>query len=378
MKDEKVKLLLQKYLEGKSTPKENAAIETWYNQRAFKNSKDPITEDLSEMKELIWKEIILKQQRPKNIFLYFRHIAAAITILFIIGGGYYYYHGMLTHPSEQFANLKYIQPGGNKAILTLANGQKISLTDAIKGELAEQSGIKITKTADGEIVYTVTNSSSNSKAKTSQFNTIETPIGGQYQINLPDGTKVWLNAASSLRYPVTFTARERLVELKGEGYFEVAHNKYKPFRVASAGQVVEVLGTHFNINSYGDEPVIRTTLLEGSVLIRNNSSHATKVIQPGQQADISAGYIKVSPADLDQAVAWKNGDFLFDGAHLEDIMRKISRWYNVEISYSGKVTDIEFGGSISRTKNISEVLTILEKTQSVHFKIEGRRILVMP
>jgi len=271
-----------------------------------------------------------------------------------------------------------IVPGGNKATLTLSNGSKISLTDAKNGQVANQSGIIATKTADGQLVYQNTSSSAENS---NSYNVIETPKGGQYQVALPDGTKVWLNAASSLRYSLAFKGNERKVELTGEAYFEVAKDKTRPFKVHSHGQIVEVLGTHFNINTYSNEPTVRTTLLEGSVRVTSSLTNTSVIIRPGQQSVIrhENNGIKVKNVDTDESVAWKNGYFMFNDEKLESILRKISRWYDVDIQYQNEELRREvFSGTLSRYLNVSQVLKKLELLKSVQFRTEGRKIIVAP
>jgi len=281
----------------------------------------------------------------------------------------------------------------NRAILTLSDGSKINLDNAKNEILVTQDGVNIRKTSSGEIVYEV-QSLANQDIKIS-YNTISTPRGGQYQIVLPDGSKVWLNAASSLKFPVSFSHEERRVELVGEAYFEVAklnphsgeHEGSRiPFKVTSGNQVLEVLGTHFNINAYPDEATINTTLLEGSVKIEQLETHNSKVLKPGQQAKVGAD-IRVSNVDVSQVIAWKNGYFIFSHENIESIMRKISRWYDVDIEYKGNITQEGFVGSVSRFEKVSQVLDMLQMTGLVHFKIEKwtdepgqkeRRIIVMP
>ncbi|WP_159451628.1 FecR family protein [Pedobacter africanus] len=275
-----------------------------------------------------------------------------------------------------------VKPGGNKATLTLANGKKISLTDAENSTITEQLGVKITKTANGQLVYTLLGQTDafNKKLAT-QFNTIETPTGGQYQINLPDGTSVWLNAASSLKYPVMFDKAQRRVELSGEGYFEVSKDKKRPFVVATAKYEVEVLGTHFNVNSYRDEALSKTTLLEGSVRInaiakKKETPGSGILLLPGQQAVLSDEANKVLAVDTEEAVAWKNGYFLFNEESLESIMKKIERWYGVDVQYKDKPESIQFMGRVSRSKNISAVLKALETAGNVRFEITGKKVYV--
>lgn len=268
---------------------------------------------------------------------------------------------------------------GNKAILTLANGAKISLTDAADGEVARQSGISITKTKSGNIVY-ASASDKIPKNPAAVFNTIATPRGGEYQIRLPDGTKVWLNAATSLTYPVQFTGNERRVTLNGEAYFEVAHDRTRPFKVFTQNQEVEVLGTHFNINSYDDESATRTTLLEGSVKVSKLNTVTGVVLKPGQLSVLNANSLKVEAADVESELDWKNGYFIFNEESLSTIMKKVSRWYDVDVIYDQHASNSaqRFGGIVSRSKKITDVLKTMERTGEVHFKTDGRKVIVLP
>lgn len=265
-----------------------------------------------------------------------------------------------------------VSPGRNTAMLTLANGTTINLDSAANGALTTQGNAKILN-LNGLLSYnTVGNKSSEVL-----YNTISTPRGGQYQLMLADGSKVWLNAASSLRFPASFAGKERKVELLGEAYFEVAKNAAMPFKVKVHGMEVEVLGTHFNINSYDNESIVRTTLLEGSIKI--NKDDKSSLLKPGQQAQMNeAGEIKIiSNVDVEEAIAWKEGKFQFDKADIHAIMRQLARWYDVEVEYKGNVSS-HFGGTISRDVNLSQVLNMLHLTGEVNFKIEGKKVVVMP
>jgi len=272
-----------------------------------------------------------------------------------------------------------IPPGGNKAVLTLTDGEQVVLNDSTVHQLAKQTGSSIIKAAGGILIYKANSSAENSGTETGAkiFNTITTPRGGQYQIILPDGTHVWLNAASSLKFPAAFKGGRRLVELNGEAYFEVAKDKQKPFIVHTDNQEVEVLGTHFNVSSYANETT-KTTLLEGSVKVLAQAHQ--KVLVPGEQAQTStdAKVIKVMPVSVEDAIAWKNGYFVFNDEKLESIMQRVSRWYDVECQFEGKQGELSFLGVVERSKNISSLLKVLESTGNVHFKIEGRKIIVMP
>ena len=268
-----------------------------------------------------------------------------------------------------------IIPGKDRAVLTLANGETIDLNEASNGEISKSGNIAITKQKNGELVYTVSNGQIGNKNEL-EYNTIATPNGGQYKIVLPDGTNVWLNAASSLKYPTAFKSKERHVELTGEAYFEVAKNKDVPFTVTANEVNVKVLGTNFNIMAYKNEPSVNTTLLEGSVMLNANSKQALLV--PGQQGSVTKNseQIDVKAVEVDDAVAWKNQYFSFRKENIESVMRKIERWYDVDVKYQGDIKGKVLGGSISRSESIQELLDNLELTGKVKFKIEGRTIIV--
>ena len=394
---EELKSLYQKFLSGKCTDEEFNLLFLQFNNRSSEELIELIRKELDSIDdpaEATFEEFLNlskvheriisgidseSQERSSKIFYkqIFYSLSAAAAVLIIISLGIMFYTQRYSQKEILVTNKKFVHdvvPGGNKAFLTLANGTKLSLTDAIDGELAQQAGISIVKTEDGQLVYNVSNTSKQGN-DTPLFNTIETPRGGQYQINLPDGSRIWLNAASSLRYPVVFSDNERKVELKGEAYFEIAKNMASPFRVVSNNQIVEVLGTHFNINSYPEEGSVKTTLLEGSVKIQSGNKSA--ILRPGQQSQVGNSII-VTQADIYETVAWKNGKTQFSNADIKTIMRMLSRWYDVEVQYQSEMIETGFGGSVSRSKNISEILKLLELTGDVHFKIEGRMVTVMP
>lgn len=319
-----------------------------------------------------------------------RTAAAAVVFMTLSAGIYFFVKDSTSYRTHQDLKqvAKSISPGGNKAILTLADGTQIVLTDADNGQLATQTGVKITKTKDGQLVYNIqeTGSADNESGKV-LYNTITTPRGGRYEVNLPDGSRVWLNAATSIKFPTSFkTSKERRIELLGEAYFEVSHDKSKPFRVATVPlaipnyqkQEIEVLGTHFNINAYTDEPSIKTTLLEGSVRVSNLLRNSTLVLTPGQQSSLGNQGLSVKSVNPEEFIAWKNNKFMFDGNTIQGIMRQISRWYDVDVVFNGNISKEAFAGKISRFKNLYEVLDLVELTGLVHFKVEGRRIIVMP
>jgi len=378
--NKQAKELLEKYKTGHITQQERAELESWYNHQAKINPslKDAVDFDaaLNQLDQAF--PFHVTSTKAVKTYKMTWIAAAAAVIIFLSAGIYFYTYKTGSGKDPQFAND--IKPGGNKAFLTLADGSRISLTDALNGEVAKQAGISITKTKDGQLIYNVADQVADDHAK-QIFNTIETPRGGQYQIKLPDGTKVWLNASSSLRYPAVFKAYDRTVELKGEAYFEVTKDAKRPFKVNSGIQELEVLGTHFNVNAYADEPMIKTTLLEGSVHISKDKGTDREkeiILKPGQQSLCAANDIKVNTADMEEPVAWKNGYFKFNDENIEGILKKISRWYDVDIRYEGRMTDKIFNGKVSRYSNVSEVLQILQLTGAIQFKIEGRRIIAMP
>ena len=314
--------------------------------------------------------------RSISFFRRYRSIAAAI-ILLIIGVGSYVWLNKRSNSGNDIAKTTLqhdISPGGNKAVLTLGDGSTITLDSAANGTLAVQGSTKVLKTNKGQLAYNITNE----KPTEVLYNTLTTPRGGQYQLVLPDGSKVWLNAASSIHYPTSFTGKDRKVEITGEAYFEVEKNARMPFIIEANGVEVKVLGTHFNVNAYSDEAMVKTTLLEGAVLIARDA--VTALLKPGQQAQIitTTGKLKViDNADIDEAVAWKNGVFYFNQVDIQTMMRQIARWYDVDIEYQGEIKQRKFGGAIGMDLNLSEVLEGLKET-GIHFRIEGKKLMVLP
>lgn len=264
-------------------------------------------------------------------------------------------------------------PGDNKATLILGDGTVLSLDSMDLGVISETKGLLVSKDDDGIITY---KSKPILKDSEINFSTLKTPRGGQYRVILEDGTKVWLNAASSIRYPNRFATHERKIELVGEAYFEVSKNRDKPFIVVSEGHQVKVLGTEFNINTYDYQGNTQTTLIEGSVEIAHRNNKLK--LAPGQQALVKNEKITlVDKIDTKQATAWKRGEFYFDGANMEEIMHQVQKWYNVDVEYRGTI-DHAFVLKINRNVNLSEILNILEMTDLVHFKFEENKIIVTP
>ncbi|RKR83985.1 FecR family protein [Mucilaginibacter gracilis] len=299
-------------------------------------------------------------------------IAASAAIVIIVSGLYFYSkNNQLSHKIHP-AYVNDISPGKVGATLTLANGKEIKLSETSNGEIAKEAGVSISKSANGEVVYKI-KSNNNDPNKT---NTLTTAKGETYLLILPDHSKVWLNAASSLTYSANLMDHgKRRVTLKGEGYFEIAKDKVHPFIVKSNDQEVEVLGTHFNVNAYPDEYGIATTLLEGSVSVRSGRNF--RMIKPGEQALNTGSSINVSEANIENVTDWKGGDFFLNHINFKVAMRKIARWYDVEVIYDASVpNELESGGWISRNNKLSEVLSAIEASGQVKFNIEGRKIRV--
>lgn len=330
----------------------------------------------------------IRKEDPEGIkkipFFRGKKVLSAVAAVFLLVTGYIGFQlfrpeGQNTSvpvaTSTQRQEKKDLLPGQDKAVLTLGDGSVVILDDVSEGSIAQQSSVDIRKLNNGQLVYQGI-SASNELV----YNSISTPRGGKFQITLADGTMVWLNAASSLRFPASFAGAERRVELTGEGYFEVAEDKQKPFIVNVAGkEEVVVLGTHFNINSYDNEESINTTLLEGSVKIRSVGSPLSKTMQPGQQHLLFAeGRSRLkNKVDTEETIAWKNDKFDFGEAmELKVVMRQIERWYNVDVDYQGDVSSIELGGSISRNVSASKVFEMLELTGVATFRIREGKVVV--
>ncbi|WP_276483727.1 FecR family protein [Paraflavitalea pollutisoli] len=389
-----IEQLLDKYLSGNLTEAERQQLELLLQDPAqqqlladllthemetgaFEARKDD--QLLQQLQHHIQERIQSPAPLKKRWSFYGKRIAVAAVLLVAAGMAFWPWNQPANTPAAPTADAANVtpsslQPGGQRAVLTLADGSEITLDSAHNGELAQQGAIKVIKLQDGRIRY------DQQQIPTTEivYNTIYTPRGGQYQVLLADGSKVWLNAASSLRYPVAFSGNERRVELKGEGYFEIAPDASKPFHVSVNNIDVTVLGTHFNINAYADEAAVRTTLLEGKVTVRGlTNPQATVTLQPGEQAIRHANdNISVSSnVDVEEVMAWKNGLFYFQSANLATILRQAARWYDVDIEFNHTVTQ-RFSGQISRNVNAAQLLSILESTGKVRFDIAGKTIKV--
>jgi len=317
------------------------------------------------------------KEEPTVKPLYIWRWAAAVLLLVVAGGSWL----LATRDKKSGISSKVpstdlkkdIAPGGNKAMLTLADGNVVELDSTLKGKLAQQGNVNL-QASPGLLKYDQGHVPVNSGVA---YNILRTPKGGQYRLELPDGSKVWLNAASSLKFPTAFTGKERRVELSGEAYFEVAKNADQPFYVSVNKANIAVLGTSFNVMAYADEADIRTTLLEGAVKV--SQENASSLLKPGEQSLLAPdGKIKViEKADIDLAVAWKNGLTSFKSADIKTIMRQVERWYDVDVVYNGTIPARSFTGDIPRDANLSELLRLLEISK-IHFKMENHKLIVMP
>lgn len=378
MSRSQAKSLLEKYNNGSATSEERKLVENWYLKESLKYKLSDQEGDFLHLKDEIFTGTLEKASlalQPKRVvFKTWTRMVAAVVVLAAIGIGLYHYTTGSGKQSEAAGNSAEIAPGGNKAILTLGNGEKVVLNNAAKGEISRHSGISISKSGDGELIYSVLGEKGTSGDHIR--NTISTPNGGQYTVILSDGTKVMLNSASSLTFPASFGEGDRWVELSGEAYFEVAKQKSKHFKVISGLQTVEVLGTHFNVNAYADEGSIKTTLLEGAVKV--STPVAATLIEPGEQAvwnKADGNALFRRRANTAKEMAWVNGVFSFEGDDLAAVMRQVSRWYDVDVVYSGKISEEKYFGEIARNSKLSAVFKILE-LNNVHFDVRGKTVRV--
>ncbi|WP_025146496.1 FecR family protein [Pedobacter jeongneungensis] len=366
----RIEELAQKWLDQELSTREAKEFELWFSQidlNPVEVPRTPSTDEAQFEKDLFRKIKRKAAIYPKSKILWPSVAAASIVLLLGLAIFAFYQYRDL-HKSSYVQGHSTIQPGRNRAMMKLASGQQIEL-DANRGWVSVQ-GNNI-KYADGSIVASqLAGSDMNSNSL------LITPRGGQYQMVLSDGTKVWLNAGSSLKFPIKF-GKQRVVELQGEAYFQVFRDKNHPFVVKTSTQEIQVLGTHFNICSYADEKKAVTTLESGSVQVSLSEKPDEKIrIKPGEQAISARGSLEVKTANTQLAVAWKDNKFIFDHTSIEEIMKRVARWYDVDVVYQGPVPTELFGGTVSRFDSIEKVLSILELTGKVHFKIERRQIIV--
>lgn len=387
--------LIGKYLDNSLTAEEQQVLTEWTNdsdtnralfeemtderrltahlQRLYAYDSNRIIQQISQAVPAFAEPPVIPVRSYRSLKKWGWAAAAAVLL---VAGGAYFWSGHQKNISRELAmHQADIKPGTSGAVLTLADGSQLILDSMHSGVIASQQGASVIL-GSGELIYDPTAS----KNGALEFNTMTTPKGRQFQVTLPDGTRAWLNAASSIRYPTTFAANERRVEVTGEVYFEVAQNANSPFFVAVGDKAaIEVLGTSFNVNAYTNEAAVRTTLAEGSVRVMAlpNGKTASVVLKPGQQAAVANQQVSLTQkADMEKVMAWKNGLFNFDGASLEEVMRQLERWYDIEVVYENGIPQTRFIGEMSRQIALADLLEILKRTE-VDFRVEGRKLIVL-
>ncbi|MBV7533730.1 FecR family protein [Chitinophaga sp. sic0106] len=379
------KQLLDKYLAGTISAGEKKHLEAMLASDQYRDYLEshidhdweqlPATPDKTDpVGEAIFSRI--QEHNATTVPVSSRRIWAAAAVAAILITGVGLYITLKPSPAKQLVAANKptdVGPGGDKAILTLANGQKVVLDSGRQGVILSQAGITVQKNGTGQIVYEV---SGNNEAPV-EYNTITTPPGGQFQVVLPDGSRVWLNSCSSLHFPTSFKAKQRSVDLKGEGYFEIAANEHQPFNVTVNEINIQVLGTRFNVMAYADEEDIRTTLLQGAVKLWSNNQPL--VLKPGEEGRFNRKQATMTTVagNEEEALAWKNGYFSFEHADLKSIIRQLGRWYDLEIIYEGALPEARFMGMISRNGPLSGAMNVL-KGMGVNSRLEGKTLVIMP
>lgn len=391
MPDQNIATLIDRLLNGSITPEEKETLAKWIlrdgdekdlhlmMERAWSDFKPGQTLPAEKADELLGSVLqkIKEEEEPvrlrrRPIRLY-RLAAAVLLFVIVTGAGIFLLRKQTGSPSAVVASGDVLPPSANKAVLTLSNGKTIVLDSAVKGNIATQRATAIIKKGDGDIAY-----QTDGKTEEVEYNTLTVPRGSRIaHVTLSDGTRVWLNSGSSLRYPVTFNGPDRKVEVTGESYFEVAQDKAHPFVVNKGNNAIKVLGTHFNVNAYDEEGPMKVTLLEGSVKVTSSADNS--LLLPGQMAVMNAGQkIDVDKnADIEKVMAWKNGYFNFSSADIRTVMRELARWYGLELVFNN-VTNEKFHVEVSRDIPLSKVLRILEMTDKIHFNISGNKVTVLP
>lgn len=390
MSKEEFLQMLEKYRKGCATEEEEAFLLAYYELFESGQERTDLkdAEEVRRLRESIKSEIDLRAAAltevgsggSKQRMLY-RYSAWLVAATFLIFSSLYFFESRKPaqvakiSPTARVQKSSRIVPGSYQATLTLGNGEIVRLDDQHTGLIRQQDGVSVQKPENGHLVYNA------GKITNAANHTVSTPRGGQYQLTLSDGTSVWLNAATSIRFPAVFSDTIRSVELRGEAYFEVAHDANRPFQVRSDGQLITVLGTRFNVAAYSDEPSTRTTLLEGKVKVMTMSPQGQqrtgegKILKPGQQSLLTGGLMQIADVDPENSVAWKNGYFRFDKADIRSVMRQIARWYDVEVEYRGKAGADLFAGEIKRDEDIANVLRIIQ-LNNVDVRVSGRKIIV--
>ncbi len=380
-----IQSLIQKNLDGSITLEEKPVLDEWFytfspEETALLSAE--IENDISERVKKRLNDYIVYERMTASHKRHSALLKAAVVVSLVSISCLVYF--FITNRNGQkkalpavakASSVKDLLPGGAKATLTLGDGSIVVLDSNSNGQIGVQGNTRVIKLNNGQVKYQKGENEENHNAVV--YNIITTPRGGQYKVVLADGSVVWLNASSSLKFPTEFRDSLRAVEITGEAYFEVAHNRLKPFRVKVNNMYVNVLGTNFNVMAYADEASINTTLLKGSIKL--SSGEHSKLIKPGQQAKLnSKGNFQLAPdVDVEEAVAWKNGKFSYNSTDIKTIMRQVERWYDVEVVFE-REGDLHFTGELSRFVNVSQLLRKLELTNEVHFRIEKGRITVLP
>jgi len=369
MNAEEAKQLLGKYLSGLCTAEEEIQLRSWYQQYEQKELPELSARESGEQLDRIWQNVLNRTAEPavvnRTVRLWPLIAAAASVLLFLSIGGYWLLHQT---PKVRLAGND-VAPFSRQAVLKTGHGKTLVLDSNAKGTLAQYANTHIQKTGSEQIAYT----NSSETAEKVIFDTLQVPAGARpYDLQLADGSTVIVNVASALRFPENFRSNNNEVELiSGEAYFTIIHNTRSPLLIKARNQTIEDIGTEFNVNAYADESDSRTTLVAGAIKVN------AKTLRPGQQAIVADGGLTIAAADVEQTTSWKNGYFRFNGEDIQTVMRELARWYNIEVKYEGQPSKEGYYVKISRSRNISEVLKVLERTNSVHFKIEGRRITVL-
>lgn len=385
--------LIKNYLQGDLSSEGRKELDAWLlasteNQKLFEklNNEHWVKSELEKFNQYNKRSFeVFNQASRKNITsvsFRIKQLAVAASIITVIVLSSYYVFFRPSVEKNIIANTTPADinaPASNRALITLSDGRTVYLDSVGNGALVSQSGANVIKTADGKIIYAP--SGSESQHDESIYNTLINPRGSKViDMTLTDGSRVWLNAGSSVTYPVLFNGQDRVVSITGEAYFEITHNAAKPFKVTKGNMEITVLGTHFNVNAYDDEGEMKVTLLEGSVKVSTNQRASySKMLKPGQQAGIKQNNIETfNDVDLESVMSWKNGIFYFNNASIEMIMRQVANWYDVEVEYQGNVRNEYFGGTISRSENISQLIKALELTKTIKINIQGKKLIISP
>lgn len=381
---------IKHYQEGVATAAERQLVEDFYASFGQESTEVDVSvtgsretleaASLAQVQARIAQQQAVTEAPVVGMSLY-KKLAVAAAVIVVASGLYWWFRSTPVQPAQPPIAITDAAPGGNKAVLTLADGSQITLRDAANGMLASQDGVQVVKLDSGRLTYSLP-TGREGKGEEPVYNTLSTPRGGQYQLSLPDGTKVWLNASSSIRYPVAFTGAERKVEVTGEAYFEVTKNPQQPFIVVADKAAIRVLGTHFNIMAYPEEKAMQTTLLEGSVKVetvpaRVGSSRQSAMLKPGQQGVLvhASGALSVREVDTEEAVAWVHGQLSMKYADVAAFMRQVSRWYDVDVVFEGEVPAMSFSGSINKMVNLSLVLKALNDNGLQVTLVNGKLIV---